>query len=166
MIQRIRAAACFVSVALLLSGTTTAAPFGFKPFIAYQEALPSWPVAVAVGDVSGDGRDDAVLATNYNAAPAKDFSLFIYAQSVQGTLQAPVQLPFLGTAGGFGAKLEMADLNNDGIKDVVVGHDQGITVVMALGGMRFKTTKTELPGEIYAMAVADINGDRKADVVR
>lgn len=149
-----------------VSGPASAARFGYKSLAVYGDASGSWPDAVVVGDVTGDGRDDAVLATAEYFNPAKDFNLFIYAQTAQGTLAPPVQLPYLGTVTGFGVRLQMADLNNDGIKDIVVGHDLGLTVFISLGNRRFKTSSIIAPGQLYALAAADINGDGNIDVVK
>jgi len=166
MIKQIRPSIGITAFVLSLSGAASAATFLFGSSFTYDEALRSWPEAVVVGDVSGDGRDDAVLATSDYADPMKAYRLFIYAQTMQGTLAAPIQLPYLGTVGTLQLRMQMADVNNDGIKDIVVGHDQGITVFIALGNMRFAVTKTELPGPLSSLAVADLDRDGNVDIVR
>lgn len=156
-------AAGFIFIAF---APATAAGFTYDSLAIYSDASGSWPDAVVVGDVTGDGRDDAVLATGEYFNPGKDFSLFIYVQTGQGTLAPPIQLPYQGSVGGFGVRMQMADFNNDGIKDVVVGHDLGVTTFIALGGGRFRTTTALVPGTLYALGAADLDGDGNVDVVK
>lgn len=168
MPKRIQVAIFVSGLALFFSGAASASgpTFEFRPYVAYDEALDSWPDAVVTGDVSGDGRDDVVLATGDYNDPEKAYRLFIYPQTQQGNLATPVQVPYLGTVHTYGVRMQIADLNNNGIQDIVVGHNQGITVLMSLGHLRFAVTKTELPGDVYALSSADLDGDGNTDVVR
>ena len=155
----------FVLLVVCFSSTVAASSYGLGPYVAYTDALNSWPSAVAVGDVSGDGRADAILATTSYDDPSKAYQLFIYAQTAQGSLAAPLQLPYVGVSPMEGIRMQLADLNGDGLQDIVVGHLTGITVFLSLGHMRFARTNTDLPGNMTALAVADLNGDRHVDVV-
>jgi hypothetical protein len=137
------------------------------PYQLYDDAMPSWPDAVAIGDVTGDGRDDAILATAVYFQEDKDYSLFIYPQTSAGNLIPPIKLPYLGTVQGGGTvRLQLADLDHDGIKDIIVGHDQGVTIFHARGSGRFSTNVITLSGvQSSSMAVADINQDGNTDVL-
>ena len=42
----------------------------FKPYINYKTG--SYPEAVAIGDVNGDGKNDVVMTTSYNFDPEKE----------------------------------------------------------------------------------------------
>src|SRR5262245_33792393 len=92
-------------VALVLAGllaiplrpaVASASPSTFLPYVAYP-SVPQ-PEAVAIGDVTGDGLDDAVVTTGYDNDPAHDFKLAVLAQQPDGTLAAPV---FFDTAGSY-----------------------------------------------------------------
>lgn len=41
------------------------APSPFKPYRIYPIGSGSWPEAVAIGDINGDGRSDVALVTSY-----------------------------------------------------------------------------------------------------
>src|SRR5215472_1272480 len=86
----------------------------------------SWPDAVAIGDVTGDGRADVVLTTTFYFDALNDYCVFVFPQQPDGTLGAPMRFPYLATANRNG--IVLVDLNEDGILDVVVGHETGITV--------------------------------------
>ena len=74
-------------MALPLMATNAAAAGMFAPYQAYP--VGSWPEAVAIGDVTGDGRADVVMTTSYYFDPANDFRLFVFAQAADRTLEPP-----------------------------------------------------------------------------
>ena len=55
-------------------------------FEATTRSLPSWPDSVAIADVTGDGRADALVTTAFSNDPASDYKAFVYAQQTDGTL--------------------------------------------------------------------------------
>jgi FG-GAP repeat len=44
----------------------------------------SWPEAVAIGDVTGDGRNDVVMTTSFYFDDAHDYRLWVFAQATYG----------------------------------------------------------------------------------
>jgi hypothetical protein len=94
-------------------------------FLPYQAiAVPSEPDAVAIGDVTGDGREDVVVTTGYDFDPANDFHLLVLAQTASGGLAAPVSYATSGSYTARPGSVDIGDVNGDGRADVVVGLDR------------------------------------------
>jgi len=147
-------------------------PTGFPPFSSHGEnfafysymsyAVGSWPYAVAVADVNGDGRNDVILATTYNFDAANDYHVFVFLQDVDGSLLAPVKYAYSGTANRVG--LATIQLDNANGADVIVGTSSGIN--------RFFSTPTGLAtgifylgGDSEVLAGVDANLDGSTDVI-
>ena len=106
-------------MALPLMATNAAAAGMFAPYQAYP--VGSWPEAVAIGDVTGDGRADVVMTTSYYFDPANDFRLFVFAQAADGTLEPPVSYPTASTYTDRAESVAIGDITGDGRADVVLG---------------------------------------------
>jgi FG-GAP-like repeat/Fibronectin type III domain len=91
----------------------------FQPYQAYP--VGSWPDAVAVGDVTGDGRNDVVMTTAYNFDPSADYRLWVFSQAADGTLRAPVSYATAATYTQKPDSVAVGDITGDGRADVVVG---------------------------------------------
>src|SRR5688572_15598363 len=70
--------------------------------------VDGWVWRVAVGDVTGDRRDDVIAVRSSNSDGMK---LFVYAQKEDGGLTAPRIYPLPSSSMG----LTLGDLNSDGI---------------------------------------------------
>ena len=123
------------------------------------------------GDVNGDQLDDVVIATGTGPLgpdPVNDFSLFVYLQQPNGTLSPPLKYVY-GTGYGSGMDFVLADLNKDGVRDVVDCHDGGLTLLFASGaGFAKKTVAmgtASAPWGCRGLGVLDLNGDGNLDVV-
>jgi hypothetical protein len=81
----------------------------------------SSPDAVAIGDVTGDGRNDVVMTTRYYFDAANDYRLRVFVQTKSGGLAPPVSYATAATYGNGPDTVAIADMNNDGRKDVVLG---------------------------------------------
>jgi hypothetical protein len=119
---------------------------------------------VALGDVNGDGRLDVVAA---NVAG----SVQVLLGNGDGTLQ-PGQIYTL--AGVSASSVALADLDGDGRLDIVVSEKNSgcysedvVGVFMGNGDGTFQPEQTYKSGGLCAgrLAVADINGDGKPDVL-
>lgn len=135
--------------------------FHFDPYVVYPTG--SQPQAVAIGDVTGDGLPDVVMATGDYFDPANDYMLFLFRQARDGTLEAPVKYSY-GAHADFPA-IALADLKEDGILDVIVGHATGIAVLLAdgSGGLRDPVVTTD--ADAFDIVVMDVDRDGHMDVI-
>lgn len=158
-------AACVLGASAIASSTAIAA-YSLSP---YQNFVTgSEADAVAVGDINGDGRDDVALTTTFSSDPSNDYKLFVFFQQANGTLAAPFKYSYL--SGAFSTGLALADLDHDGRMDIVVGHDQGITVlhwnpVSRKSPMQSRLYATALDYAAQDVIVVDVNRDGAPDVV-
>ena len=137
----------------------------FQPY----QALPtgSRPQAIAIGDVTGDGRNDVVMTTSFNNDAANDHRLFVFAQAPDGSLSAPVGRP-LEPAGGFVSSdaVAVGDITGDGRGDVVLalsGH--GVEVFPQLpSGVLGTPTITSQP-DVTRLRLGQFDSDGRLDVL-
>ena len=126
-------------------------PFAFNvpdvyPLGDWLESHTGSPGATAIGDVTGDGRDDAVMVTETGFGADLEHRVFVYEPGPDGRLKTPVAYPY--SAGLFeradnfpAVSMVLADLNRDGIDDIVVGYGKGVAVFVAQGGGQFAIRK-------------------------
>jgi hypothetical protein len=119
---------------------------------------PVGGIDVQLCDVDGDGRLDAVTAS--------DNTLFVLPGRGDGTFDTPVATPAPLATKHFA----IADMNRDGRPDVVVlssgAYACSVTVMTGRGDRTFDRGPTVAGGlYAYAIAAADLNGDGAPDVV-
>ena len=90
--HRARTCALVLAATLAMAGsmhapTAGAAPISFPPYTLFRTAGDG--AAVAIADVSGDGRRDVLMTTGFQGDVAGRFKLLVYRQSPQGGLYAP-----------------------------------------------------------------------------
>jgi hypothetical protein len=126
----------------------------------------SFPEAVAIGDVNGDGRNDVVMTTSYSFDPVNDFKVFVYLQNANASLDTPIKYATSSTNDCRATTVAIGDINHDGRNDVVIGDSNcGIEVFTqnTLGSLD--------TGVFYAsidtdkIRIADLNHDGLLDVV-
>jgi hypothetical protein len=154
------------TVSVLIGTTPTGA--GSVSFAAQQTfAVGASPVAVALGDVNGDGKQDLAVA---NAANTVSVLLNTAAGGASSAAFAAAQAFNLGTSP---AALLLADLNLDGKADLVAS-DNSLSTVTAFQNLTpaaATTASFSVPLQFgstannYALAVADLNADARPDVV-
>lgn len=104
-------------------------PAGLDMFAPSEMRLVgSYTVSVAIGDINGDRRGDAVLSTGSWGSdyvePDNDYKFNVFLQRPDGTLAAPVKF---ATSGSVNAMI-VVDMNRDGYGDLVSGSQFGITI--------------------------------------
>ena len=138
--------------------STPPEPFAlFEPYTIFAAGLEA--KAVAIDDFNGDGRSDVALAVGW---PANQ--LYVFLQTVTGTLTTPVQYP----TGPQPDVLAAGDLNGDLRADIVVGNFLSDTI-----GVYRQLPSGALAAPAYldtgrgpnAIVVGDINEDDLADVI-
>ncbi len=123
--------------------------------------------SVAVADVNGDGKPDLVVAN------ADDSTVSVLLSKGDGTFSGAV----VYNPGGLGpVSVAIADVNGDGKLDLVVANSCASSGCLQSGGVGVLLGNgdgTFLPAVVYgsgasqpiSLAVADVNGDGKADIV-
>lgn len=135
----------------------TPANFGFKAPSRAPLGGPDMK-SLAVGDVTGDGRDDIVVTVSSEDGAGR--SAVLFKQTTTGTLGAPRDLDASG--GSYNPGLVLGDINGDGIRDIVVGHRSGLTTFSSADDFAAVRTNGTVDGQYLAMI--DINRDGRRDV--
>jgi len=127
--------------------------------------------SLAVADVNGDGQLDLVVANSCASAGSSgcgNGSVGVLLGNGDGTFKKAVTYP----AGFFPISVAVADLNGDGKPDVVVTNVQengngSVGILLGNGDGTFASVVSYASGGFspQSVAVADVNGDGKLDVV-
>ncbi len=118
--------------------------------------------AVAIGDVTGDGRNDVVMTTAYNFDPATDYKVFLFAQNASGGLNSALTF----TASGYPHSVAIGDINGDGKNEVVIGNDRkNIEVFVQDGSGGLVSSAVYTTFNSTFVKIADFNNDGMLDVV-
>jgi hypothetical protein len=148
-----------------VNAAATAAPTGTGWRLALFQWRPmgSWADAVEIGDVTGDGRPDAVVTTTFYFGAELDYSVYLYEQNVNGDLQSsPTRVSYNQSSNRSGLAL----LQLDGVNglDVVVGGDAGLSVLLSEpGGLGAATMHSG--AETMLLETLDLNDDQSDDLV-
>lgn len=158
-------ALCLVLFSTFLSAQSV---LSFTPVVTYSSggfgALSS-----AVADLNSDGKPDLIV-TNTGSGAVGTVSVLL--GNGDGTFQAPVTY----YSGGHEAySVAVADVNGDGKPDLIVANTCGdgscttgtISVFLGKGDGTFQSPSTFSSGgsTTFSVAVADMNGDGKLDLV-
>jgi Bacterial Ig-like domain/FG-GAP-like repeat len=144
------------NVSVSLAPSTTLA---FAPPVSFDSGLsfPSW---IGSADLNGDGKIDIISATNTTFA--------VQLGDGTGGLGSATISP--GTAAGFASGYALADVNGDGKADVVSSYFDGTSTIEDIfindGTGKFAAPMlVTLPSAVTNIAIADLNGDKKADLI-
>ncbi|CAF2141030.1 unnamed protein product [Rotaria magnacalcarata] len=133
----------------------------FQPQITYSTGSRSQPYSVAVGDFNSDDDIDIVAAT-YGS---NSISILI---ELGNEAFEKVHLFSLGSSRP--VSVTVADLNNDKFLDIIVVNygTYSIGILLGYGNALFSIqTKysTGYDSLLYSVAVADLNGDNRSDII-
>ena len=157
-----RVVAAFAFLLVLAAVPATAADSNFQPYEAYW--VGSWPDAVAIGDVTGDGRNDVVMTTHFYFDDANDYRLWVWAGRSDGELAAPVSYPTAATYASGPDTVAIGDVTGDGKADVVLGlAGLGIQVFPQSSGALGTPTFTPL-ADSGRLRLGRLDGDARLDV--
>jgi RHS repeat-associated protein len=130
----------------------------FRPAADY--AVPGRPRAVAIGDVNRDGLLDLVVSSDVDGGAV----VAVLLGRTDWTFSAATTFPSGGTGGG---GIALADLDRDGILDVVVANSssQSVGVLRGRGDGTFGAPALLATGPVPTdLAVGDLDGDGLLDV--
>ncbi len=123
------------------------------------------PMGIAAADFNGDGRADVAVANSPTDTTliADDSDLLC---NGDGTLQAAADYSLGASVQNAG--IAVGDFNGDGIQDLAIAGNQGVSILLGKGLGMFKapvsyTVNSTVNGG-SAVAVADFNGDGFADL--
>jgi Bacterial Ig-like domain (group 3)/FG-GAP-like repeat/Abnormal spindle-like microcephaly-assoc'd, ASPM-SPD-2-Hydin len=165
----------FVSALAMAPASSAASPSGlnFAPAVAHGPGGFS-SISVAVADVNGDGKPDLLVANLCSDSSCVNGSVSVLLGKGDGSFQTAVAY----ASGGYEAvSVAVADVNGDGKPDLLVATEcssQGscdadgtVGVLLGNGDGTFQTAVTYSSGaqSAHSVAVADVNGDGKPDLV-
>jgi uncharacterized membrane protein len=145
----------------------------FHPAVNYSSGGDS-AYSISVADVNGDGKLDLVVANGCLGTDCSTGSVGVLLGKGDGTFEK-VRTYSSGAASVFGSHVAVGDLNGDGKLDLAVAttgttccSEGVIGILLGNGDGTFKKAKTYATGGFDAIGwveIADVNGDKKPDLV-
>ncbi len=151
-------------VSIFRNSSTGAGMISFDPTVDFSTSTSN-PYFIAIGDLDGDGKPELAIANSFSA------SVFRNTSTGAGNISYAPKIDFATGASG-GRSIAIGDLDGDGKPDLVVP-----SVVSSVNSSLFHNSSTGI-GDInftrsnfvtiknpFAVAIADIDGDNKPDLV-
>ncbi|GAB3878908.1 VCBS repeat-containing protein [Hymenobacter segetis] len=136
----------------------------FQPVVTYATGAGTSPRNVVVADVNGDARPDLVFADIQGVG-----AVGVLLGNGDGTFQAVARLT---SAPGLTVDyVAVGDLNGDGRLDVVTAsfmaaaNGGAVQVLPGNGNGTFQAARAYACGSAFSLALADVNGDGRLDVL-
>ncbi len=131
----------------------------FNAAVSYSVGGPETR-AIAIGDVNNDGWPDLIVTGNCQPLTCVDGGIYELLNNGDGTFGLPHLI-----SPSMGGPLAIGDLNGDGNLDLVAD----VGVLMGNGDGTFtllgSNPVSDVPGGTISIALADVNGDSKLDVI-
>lgn len=120
--------------------------------------------SIAVGDVSGDGRDDLVFLSLRYAPNMNDSRMEIYVayQRDDGYLDAAIKITDSGA--NLAYQLLVADLDRDGVGEIITATVNGIMILRSKVDGTF-ASNTTVVGDPHDILATDVDRDGYLDVL-
>jgi hypothetical protein len=127
--------------------------------------VPSYAEAVAVADITGDGRDDVLMTTPNTdpRMPARLRGLVLFVQDGRGKLGRPSILPLDGEPAAM--SLSVGDLDGDGRPDAAVTTKAGVQVLLNRGGRLVRQAPVPAGTRPNHLVIADLDGEGPDEIV-
>ncbi|HEX9350722.1 MAG TPA: FG-GAP-like repeat-containing protein [Gaiellaceae bacterium] len=149
----------------------------FQPSLEYRTG--PGPTSLAIGDLNGDGRSDLVTANGSSSPEGEDDwvdTVSVLLNRGGGTFRAKRDYRARVDDTLEFSSVAIGDLNGDGKPDIATadGDDYAVSALLNRGNGRFRRrfdyerislVKDGLGYGARAIAIGDLNGDRKPDVV-
>jgi hypothetical protein len=147
-----------------LAPAAAAAPSAFSlgPVETYGTGTAVFGAAVRIADMNADGASDVVVAADDSGAGGG--AILVFPQLADGTLGDPERFPFDGYSSV--ATLEVADLDGDGLPDVVLsGWGTGALVEYGtmFGGLDGPYTLFD--SDLHDVTTGDVDQDGDLDIL-
>ena len=150
----------YVAAVLLGNGDGT-----FQPAVLYFSG-GCGALAVAVADVSGDGKPDIMIGNDSQNCEGTDGLVSVLLGNGDGSFQPATTYD---TGGPVAFSVGVGDINGDGHPDLAVADflSGGVGVLLGNGDGTFQPVSTFSlgPNGARSVAVVDLNGDHRPDVV-
>jgi len=125
----------------------------------------------AVGDINADGLDDIVITTSASSLGAANQSnVLVLLQASTGQLGSPVPYAVGIPPSNYHIRsVDLADVNNDGLTDVVFSHRNSVGVLLqnnqgTLGPVQTVASNHASFSNAYAVRTGDFNADGRQDI--
>jgi hypothetical protein len=127
--------------------------------------------SIAVADVNGDGKPDLLVTNQSVESGSPKSAVGVLLGNGDGTFQAA---QIYSTGAPFAVSIAVADVNGDGKPDLLVAHkclgfcnSSPVVALLGNGDGTFKSALTYGSGgrNASSIAVADVNGDSKPDLL-
>jgi hypothetical protein len=139
----------------------------FQPMVSIP--IVSSTEAVSIGDINNDGLQDVVVSNSFSLEPDSSSRIWVLLQDGAGNLSAPVKYDTgLGDSQYQIRSIAIADMNNDGLQDVVSSTFDGVNVMLQNDQGTLEAPVTYASNHLsftnsYKIATGDFNNDGRTD---
>jgi hypothetical protein len=139
----------------------------FQPMVSIP--IVSSTESAAIGDVNNDGLRDVVVSNSLSSEPDSSSRIWVLLQDGAGNLATPVKYDTgLGSTQYQIRSIAIADMNHDGLQDVVSSTDNGVMVMLQNNQGTLESPVTYASNHLsftnsYKVVTGDFNNDGRAD---